>query len=85
MAAVGLIDTTKRRLQELRDNGWEDLLEEVDTFCSKNGILIPNMKDNVPSCLRSKNAPTYYHHFRVGIFCEVLIFHPYHFNFAFLF
>ena len=85
VATIGLIVTTKIKLQELRDNGWEDLLEEVDTFCSTNGISISNMEVNVPNRLRSKHAPTYYHHFRVGIFCEVLIFQPYHLNFAFLF
>ncbi|KAL6553068.1 hypothetical protein OROGR_006910 [Orobanche gracilis] len=68
--AMSLVVTTKRQLQDLRENGWDDLLGDVNTFCSKNDIGIPNMEDNVPGRLRRKH--TFFHHFRVEIFCQVV-------------
>ena len=73
--AVSLVQNTKRQLQDFRENGWDELLEDVNNFCAKNDIIIPNMEDNVPGRIRSKRAGhaiTYYHHFRVEIFCQVL-------------
>ncbi|KAL6520369.1 hypothetical protein OROMI_032549 [Orobanche minor] len=64
---MSLVVTTKRQLQDLRDNGWDDLLQDVNSFCSENGISIPNMEDNVPGRLRRKH--TFFHHLRVEIFC----------------
>ena len=72
---MSLIQNTKRRLQDFRDNGWDELLEDVNSFCAKNDIIIPNMEDNVLGRIRSRRAGhaiTYYHHFRVEIFCQVL-------------
>ncbi|KAL6526048.1 hypothetical protein OROHE_015572 [Orobanche hederae] len=68
--ATSLVVTTKRQLQDLRDNGWDDLLQDVNSFCSENGISIPNMEDNVPGRLRRKH--TFFHHLRVEIFCQVV-------------
>ncbi|KAL6520368.1 hypothetical protein OROMI_032548 [Orobanche minor] len=68
--AMSLVVTTKRQLQDLRDNGWDDLLQDVNSFCSENGISIPNMEDNVPGRLRRKH--TFFHHLRVEIFCQVV-------------
>lgn len=67
--AMNLVVTTKRQLQHLRENGWDDLLGDVNSFCSEHNISIPNMEDNVPGRLRCKH--TYFHHFRVEIFCQV--------------
>lgn len=42
--AVELIDLTKMQLHTLRqDTGWEDFLKEVESFCIKNKIKIPDM------------------------------------------
>jgi len=42
--AVELISLTKLQLHALRhDTGWEDFLKEVDSFCVKNKIKIPDM------------------------------------------
>ncbi|KAL6497107.1 hypothetical protein OROGR_029036 [Orobanche gracilis] len=68
--AMSLVVTTKRQLQDLRDNGWDDLLQDVNSFCSENGISIPNMEDNVPGRLHRKH--TFFHHLRVEIFCQVV-------------
>ncbi|KAL6531211.1 hypothetical protein OROHE_014280 [Orobanche hederae] len=72
IGAMNLVINVKRQLQDLRDNGWDELLEEVSVFCSEHDIVIPDMEDNVPGRIRSKNSTTYYHHFRIGIFCQVL-------------
>ncbi|KAL6547893.1 hypothetical protein OROHE_009598 [Orobanche hederae] len=68
--AMSLVVTTKRQLQDLRDNGWDDLLQDVNSFCSENGISIPNMEDNIPGRLCRKH--TFFHHLRVEIFCQVV-------------
>ncbi|KAL5714274.1 hypothetical protein ACHQM5_016258 [Ranunculus cassubicifolius] len=41
--AMALVAITKNRLQALRNNGWESLLCEASTFCSKHGIIVPQM------------------------------------------
>ncbi|XP_022681041.1 zinc finger MYM-type protein 1-like [Setaria italica] len=41
--AVDSVSTTKVLLGELRDNGWEPLLEEVKLFCGKHEIDIPDL------------------------------------------
>jgi hypothetical protein len=58
----------------VRENGWDELLEDVNSFCAKNKITIPNMEDNAPDRFRSRRdgkAITYYQHFRVEIYCQV--------------
>ncbi|XP_076912634.1 uncharacterized protein LOC143571004 [Bidens hawaiensis] len=35
-------------LMKYRDDGWEELMNEVTTFCSKNEINMPNMEDLIP-------------------------------------
>ena len=41
--ALDLVSNTKVLLGKLRENGWESLLEEVQTFCSKHGIEVPDL------------------------------------------
>jgi hypothetical protein len=41
--AVDSVSTTKVLLGELRNNGWEPLLEEVKLFCGKHEIDIPDL------------------------------------------
>jgi hypothetical protein len=42
--AVELISLTKLQMYQLReDQGWEDFLKEVNSFCVKNKIKIPDM------------------------------------------
>ena len=45
MNAVKLVDISKQRLQVMRDDGWNSLLEEVFAFCAKNNIVVPDMDD----------------------------------------
>ena len=43
--AMKLVDISKQRLQVMRDDGWNALLEEVSAFCAKNNIDVPDMDD----------------------------------------
>ena len=43
--AMKLVDISKQRLQVMRDDGWNTLLEEVSAFCAKNNIDVPDMDD----------------------------------------
>ena len=53
--AMNLVNITKLRLQTMRDNGWESLLQEVNSFCVKHFINIPNMEDIFFSKGRSRS------------------------------
>uniref|UniRef100_A0A0A9E7R8 HAT C-terminal dimerisation domain-containing protein n=1 Tax=Arundo donax TaxID=35708 RepID=A0A0A9E7R8_ARUDO len=70
--AVGLIGTTLQKINDIRENGWEDLFEEVKTFCFLHRIIIPNMEDSITVRGRSRGRGgqlvTYYHHFKNEIF-----------------
>lgn len=70
--AMSLVFNVKKQLQNIRENGWDELLEEVSTFCSEHKIDLPNMEDNVRGRIRCKQATTYFHHFRVVIFYQVV-------------
>ena len=67
-----LVINVKRQLQNLRENRWDELLEDVSGSCSKHNIVAPNMEDNVVGRICGKNASTYYHHFRVVIYCQMI-------------
>ena len=46
--AMGLIMNVKENLQNMRDNGWEPLLERAKSFCEANGITVPDMDESTP-------------------------------------
>jgi hypothetical protein len=56
----------------LRNDGWEPLLQEATKFCSENDIPVPNMNESVTRFGRSrkggKNKITADHYFRVDTF-----------------
>ncbi|XP_070031523.1 uncharacterized protein [Nicotiana tomentosiformis] len=64
----------KDRLQQMRNEGWKSLIEEVSLFCAKHDILVPNMEEfYIPE--KSKRRPssvTYSHHLRVELFYTVI-------------
>ena len=72
--AMSLVRVVKTRLQDLREMRWDEFLEEVKTFCETNAIVVPNMEDIVPtrSSRRRGQTITYWHHFRVEVFCQVI-------------
>jgi hypothetical protein len=43
--AMKLLEVSKQRLQSMREEGWNSLLEEVSMFCAKNNIIVPNIDD----------------------------------------
>ncbi|CAN1779064.1 Zinc finger MYM-type protein 1, partial [Linum perenne] len=42
LAALVFVSKTKRLLQELRDGGWEKMIQEVMSFCSKYESQVPD-------------------------------------------
>ncbi|CAH9062339.1 unnamed protein product, partial [Cuscuta europaea] len=72
LEAVSLIKSTKEKFQDLRESGWEELLEDVSKFCVKNKIDILNMEDTTHRSRRVRHPVTNYHHFRADIFYQVI-------------
>ncbi|XP_022883828.1 uncharacterized protein LOC111400666 [Olea europaea var. sylvestris] len=76
--AMQLVRLCKRRLQIMRDEGWDSFLEEVCSFCQKHYIHVPNMDDIfVRLAIRGRpqcNSPeiTNLHHYRVDLFYSVI-------------
>ena len=76
VCAIGLIGSVRRNMNDMRENGWDPLFEEVKNFCTKMNIVIPNMDDTIPTRGRSRcrgaKLVSYYHHFHNGIFIVVI-------------
>ncbi|CAH9053650.1 unnamed protein product [Cuscuta epithymum] len=72
LEAVSLVKSTKAKFQDLRESGWDGLLEDVSSFCVKNKIDILNMEETNHRSRRVRHPVTNYHHFRVDIFCQVI-------------
>ncbi|XP_019150125.1 PREDICTED: uncharacterized protein LOC109146930 [Ipomoea nil] len=73
--AMRLVDVSKQRLQMMRDDGWEALLQEVSLFCNKHAIPIPNMDEVyvVPGRhRRNVEEMTHLHRYQVERFYVVL-------------
>lgn len=73
--AMTMVRGMKIKLQLLREEKWETFLEDVKKFCVDNLIEIPNMEDILPIRGRSRRegqAVTYFHIYRVEIFCGVI-------------
>jgi hypothetical protein len=70
MNAMDDVATTKQLIQNLRDQGWNKLIADVTSFCSKQGIVVPNMEDLYSDFIRSRsrNETTVEHHYRYDIF-----------------
>ncbi|XP_050920195.1 uncharacterized protein LOC127137815 [Lathyrus oleraceus] len=71
-----LVNVSKIRLQAIRDNGWDSLLNDVSLFCEHNDIDIPDMDDTFqPTQKKSKRKMekvSNLHHFQVGLYYEVI-------------
>ncbi|XP_039123461.1 uncharacterized protein LOC120260083 [Dioscorea cayenensis subsp. rotundata] len=52
---MALVDTVKDRIQDLRDNRWDELLEEVQSFCDRMYTPVPNIEDKIPVQGRSRH------------------------------
>ncbi|XP_049931919.1 uncharacterized protein LOC116247624 [Nymphaea colorata] len=42
---MSLVAASKQGLQNMRDNGWDSLVNEISIFCKKFDILIPDLED----------------------------------------
>ncbi|XP_016439754.1 uncharacterized protein LOC107765601 [Nicotiana tabacum] len=70
-----LVEVAKRRLQSLREDEWDSLIEKVSTFSIKYGILIPNFDEPYVNSLRSRRKSidhTTLHHYHVDVFCKII-------------
>lgn len=70
--AVSLVQITKKKLQKFRDEGFENLLEEVYSFCEKYEIEKVEMSKNYAWNRRQNTDINNQHHYKVDIFTMVL-------------
>ncbi|KAG5574793.1 hypothetical protein H5410_054927 [Solanum commersonii] len=72
--AMGFLAFTKQRLQNMRDNEFESLMDDVSSFCEKHDIAISEMDASYfPGKSKRKALDfTYSHHLRVEIFYVVI-------------
>ena len=73
--AMDLVKICKRKLQDLRDNGWDSLLDQVVIFCGKENIMVPNMSEQHICKGKSKRKSpeiTNLHYYRFDFFCAVI-------------
>ncbi|XP_061339161.1 uncharacterized protein LOC133285878 [Gastrolobium bilobum] len=73
--AIGLVRVVKSRLQEVRDNGFDELLQETSIFANKYDIDIPNIEDVYCPKGRSRRrleSFTFMHYFKVELFNRVI-------------
>ncbi|XP_019261256.1 PREDICTED: uncharacterized protein LOC109239186 [Nicotiana attenuata] len=74
--AMLLVQVAKKRLQTLRrDDEWDLFVDKVSMFCIKHDILVPNFDDLYVNSGISRRKPadyTFFHHYRVDVFCKVL-------------
>ncbi|XP_009801154.2 uncharacterized protein [Nicotiana sylvestris] len=74
VSAMGMLDLAKKRLQKMREEEWDSLMEEVCSICSKHDIAIPNMDEDyvIGKSKRKRFEVSYLHHFRVEVFYVVI-------------
>ncbi|XP_049345390.1 uncharacterized protein LOC125809877 [Solanum verrucosum] len=75
--AMGFLAFTKQRLQNMRDNESESLMDDVSSFCDKHDIVIMEMDASYfPGKSKRKALDvTYSHHLRLEIFYVVINLH----------
>lgn len=71
--AMNQVSTTKTLIQNLRNDGWENLIEDVKVFCECNNIEMPDMNARYIVGSRGRIRPgadniTLEHHYRFDIF-----------------
>ncbi|CAH9128162.1 unnamed protein product [Cuscuta epithymum] len=61
LSTLGYVSTAKTLLQDLRDKGWEDMFKQVEDFCLKHKIDIPDMKSKMCRGRNEVDVEHYYH------------------------
>nr|XP_051210165.1 uncharacterized protein LOC127327429 [Lolium perenne] len=74
--AIGLIGTTLKEVEKIRNTGWDEIFEDAQGFCLVHNIVVPVMEDKIPARGHSRGPGsqlvTYYDHFHHEIFNVVL-------------
>ena len=76
MNAIHLVSSNKALIQKLRDDGWDDLLTKVKSFCEAVNIPVPDLSAHY--IVRRGRAHhqdsdiTIEHHYKVDIFNVVI-------------
>ncbi|KAM5580829.1 hypothetical protein ABKV19_010171 [Rosa sericea] len=70
--AMKFVGHTKSFLQEMREEGWDDLVRNVESFCEKHDIDMPDMnacyKDGTGCGCQQRGFITVEHHYRIDVF-----------------
>ncbi|XP_022030925.1 zinc finger MYM-type protein 1-like [Helianthus annuus] len=77
LEAVLLVETTKGKLQEFRERGFDPLLEKIHLFCEKHNIEIMDMTENYisgggPRAKRQRYDMTNQHYYKFDCFNTVV-------------
>ncbi|RIA04130.1 hypothetical protein BRARA_K01668 [Brassica rapa] len=72
--AMSLVESTKRELQRVRDDGWDSLMLTVSSFCKKHDTEMLNMDEGFIDSRkpRKKTNITNMHHYKVNCFNAAL-------------
>ncbi|CAL8168545.1 unnamed protein product [Prunus armeniaca] len=75
MNVMALVQTCKENLQLMRNNEFDELVDQASSFCNKHHITVPNMDEEYVIPRKSRcNAPikTKNYHYRVELFLHVI-------------
>ncbi|XP_071726854.1 uncharacterized protein [Rutidosis leptorrhynchoides] len=72
LEAVSLVESTKEILQELRTNGFEQLLIKISSFCEKHDIRMLKMDEDCINSRRQSEKITNQHYYEVECFNTVV-------------
>ena len=73
--AISLVNVAKRRMQQLRLDGWDQFLQRITSFCNKHDIEVPAMDGNYKPYGRSSrfvHNQTNDEHFRREVYIGVI-------------
>ncbi|XP_057504790.1 uncharacterized protein LOC130788266 [Actinidia eriantha] len=73
--AMHLVEISKKRLQGMREDGWDSFLNQLTLFCGKYDIHVPMMEEDYLVASRKKRGGcevTNLHHYRAELFYTVL-------------
>ncbi|XP_021816365.1 uncharacterized protein LOC110758764 [Prunus avium] len=76
LTAMNLVRSTKDVLKKLRLDGWDIFFEEVESFCKKHDIDMPDMnalyKIDTRRACQQRDDITVEHHYRVDLFNDTI-------------
>ena len=70
--AISIVKTTKNLIQEVRDEGWNSLVENIFSFCETYGLTTWNLDDEFIEQKRKRSTKTIRQHLQVDRFYVVL-------------